>query len=37
MWDFTCQHNTYRRTYNTASLPTGLVGIVDPLDGYDAS
>ena len=26
----------YRRTYKTASQSTGLDGIVDALDGYDA-
>ena len=37
MWEFVCQHDIYRPTYQTASRPTGLDGIVALLDGYDAS
>ena len=37
MCEFICQHITYRRTNKTASLPTGLDGIVVLLDGYEAS
>ena len=37
MWEFITQQNIYRRSYKTASRPPGLEGIVDPLDGYDAS
>ena len=36
MWELICQLNVYRRTYETASRPTGLGDIVDLLDGYDA-
>ena len=31
---FIYQQNIYRRTYKTASRPTGWDGIVVPLDGY---
>ena len=37
MWEFICQHNTYRLTHKTASQPTGLDGNVVLLEGYDAS
>ena len=37
MWDIIYQQNIYRRTYKTASRPTGLDGIVVLLDAYDAS
>ena len=32
-----CQKNKFRRTYKTASRPTGWDGSVGHLDGYDAS
>ena len=37
LWELICQLNVYRRTYKTASRPTGLDGFVVLLDGYDAS
>ena len=36
MWESICQHHIYSRTYNRASRPTELDGIVALLDGYDA-
>ena len=32
MWEFKCQHNTYRRANKTASLPTGKDGFVVNID-----
>ena len=37
MSDIKCQHNVFRRTYKTASRPTGCNGIVVLLDDYGAS
>ena len=37
MWKFLSQHEIYKRTYKTASRPTGLDDIVVVLGGYDAS
>ena len=36
MWEFICQQNIYRRTYEWAFQPAGLEGIVVDLEGYDA-
>ena len=37
MCDIKCQHYVFRRTYKTASRPTGCNGIVVLLDDYGAS
>ena len=37
MWDNICLQNICRRTYTSASRPTGLDGMVVLIDGYDDS
>ena len=37
MLEFVRHQSMYRRTYETASRPTGSDGIVVALEGYDAS
>ena len=34
---FICEQKKYSQKYKTAFRPVGVEGIVDPLDGYDAS